>query len=78
TFYSADFLSGSGSATESVLFSRATHNGDDVEVRVGVKGILFSYHSIWSGELKESLQRVGFAQTHRQEICDDLCFAKLR
>ncbi len=65
-FCSAAFFSGSGSSAEPVVPTRATHNGvNHGERRVGVKGIIFSQYSIWSGELEESEQRVRFDYARR-------------
>ncbi|QDV51693.1 hypothetical protein Enr17x_37510 [Gimesia fumaroli] len=44
-FYGADFLSACDSLPEPVVFSRATHNGDDLDVRDGVKRKFFRHHS---------------------------------
>ncbi len=68
-FYSADFLSGSGSSTEPVVLTRATHNGGNHgERRVSVKGILFSQHSINSGERQEAERMsVGSERTETKE-----------
>ena len=40
-FNGADVLSGFDSSPEPVVFSRATHNRDDLDVRDGVKSIFF-------------------------------------
>ncbi|QDT43574.1 hypothetical protein Pan241w_36760 [Gimesia alba] len=40
-FYGAEFFSAFGSSPEPVVFSRATHNRDDLDVHDGVKRIFF-------------------------------------
>ncbi|MCA9017509.1 MAG: hypothetical protein KDA77_19455, partial [Planctomycetaceae bacterium] len=52
-FFGADFLSACDSSPEPVVFSRATRNGDDPDVRDGVKRIFFKHHSKRAGELQD-------------------------